>query len=592
MEGARSIYSHSSQLKSVINSIELVDKYLRTENIVELIPDEDFFTQIREDFKKERVLINEKKYAKSTIQALSQDPKRVMNRYFLSKKWILRSLLKEHIYNRFQKFWALTLISQKMILWFEENAQRFKSEEQMIINEKNQLVRQGRNVRFVSGELSPLLKRHRIATAIRFLALVKKSGFEFVDESDITKFRSYYKAKQQGHTAEKDLIDLYAFFANCFLAGFLKTNPFENCILKRDMKKSKIDFIDDVNIQKILNLETLDWKDTLAVRNRLICALAYDCGFRRSELAQLKAQFINELDTGLVRIKVDALLQKGDKPTTYLYVLFRPTAELLRRYIRQIRSKLNPKNDYLFLTQEGNALSSFSVERAVKKISNELGIKTFYGKIPSPHVLRHSMATLNIEPYGRLTLLELQKRMRHTSIEVLMDHYVHNNPLAEREKYEEFFAQKEKASGSPEVNYEQVIQWMKRVEIPIEIRRKIEGRYQEYSLSQSDKESRNNCWVAEPQTMWILSKLGLKRTAFRAYCVKRNLCQQRVSEGHSVYLYDKQFVQKLADQYHPKDVIMKRCKWSRTTFYRKSQDFETLTIGKVLLVGQDSLFQQ
>ena len=126
----------------------------------------------------------------------------------------------------------------------------------------------------------------------------------------------------------------------------------------------------------------------------------------------LSTDLVDELDGGMVRIKVASFLQKGNKPTTYLYLLFKPTVDLLKRYLREIRPKFQPKNDCLFVNRDGGVLSSESIERVVQKVSQELSIKTFYGRTPSPHILRHSLATLNIEPYGKLSLLELGFRDR------------------------------------------------------------------------------------------------------------------------------------------------------------------------------------
>ena len=74
---------------------------------------------------------------------------------------------------------------------------------------------------------------------------------------------------------------------------------------------------------------------------------------------------------------------------------------------------------------------------------------------------------MNIEPFGKkLGLIELQKRMRHTTIEVLLDHYVHNNPLAEMKKYKELFSEGSKDDLIRKLSLEEILTWLRRLGVP------------------------------------------------------------------------------------------------------------------------------
>ena len=132
-------------------------------------------------------------------------------------------------------------------------------------------------------------------------------------------------------------------------------------------------------------------------------------------------------------------MQKGsDKDVEMMYFFCQETKELLEFYINNIRKQFKPTTDYLILSNQwGRRLCDTACATRFKEMCEKLGVTTFYGNQTSPHLLRHSFATLNIEPIGiSIPLYEMSQRLRHNSIETTLEHYIHNNPYLKRIKHE------------------------------------------------------------------------------------------------------------------------------------------------------------
>ncbi|RAP53239.1 MAG: recombinase XerC [Methanosphaera sp. rholeuAM130] len=113
------------------------------------------------------------------------------------------------------------------------------------------------------------------------------------------------------------------------------------------------------------------------LRNKLILTLLYSTGLRVSELTKLKIQAIDE-EERTIRVR-----GKGEKDR--IVIFDEATLRLMHEYL----DKRNMDNDYLFLSQEGNTLSSRYIQLMIKDYAKKAGIT----KKVTPHVLRHSFAT-------------------------------------------------------------------------------------------------------------------------------------------------------------------------------------------------------
>lgn len=158
---------------------------------------------------------------------------------------------------------------------------------------------------------------------------------------------------------------------------------------------------DDVNrIIEAINIST-----DLGRRNHCMIEVLYGCGLRVSELIDLKMSNINFKESYL---KVEG---KGDKVRFVPLAAY--TAELIKQYIKEIRSKykINKKcEDILFLNSRGSSMSRVIVFIIIKELTEKAGIN----KKISPHTFRHSFATHLLQ--NGADLRYIQEMLGHSSI--------------------------------------------------------------------------------------------------------------------------------------------------------------------------------
>ena len=158
---------------------------------------------------------------------------------------------------------------------------------------------------------------------------------------------------------------------------------------------------DDVNrIIEAINIST-----DLGRRNHCMIEVLYGCGLRVSELIDLKISNINFKESYL---KVEG---KGEKVRFVPLAAY--TAELIKQYIKEIRSKykINKKcEDILFLNSRGSSMSRVIVFIIIKELTEKAGIN----KKISPHTFRHSFATHLLQ--NGADLRYIQEMLGHSSI--------------------------------------------------------------------------------------------------------------------------------------------------------------------------------
>jgi len=211
---------------------------------------------------------------------------------------------------------------------------------------------------------------------------------------------------------------------------FLKDNPFAFVVLPKVTRKlpkfiypkEMIDFLDNIDDSTILGK-----------RNRAIFELLYGCGFRVSELVNIKLQDVDYVN------KTILVHGKGLKDRIV------PVHEIaiisLNNYILNSRIKLslNSKeiSDYIFLNYRGNKITSRGINLVLEK---ELERQSSTLKI-SPHSFRHSYATHLLN--NGVDLRIVQELLGHTSLsttqiytkvskEKLKAEYINTHPRARR----------------------------------------------------------------------------------------------------------------------------------------------------------------
>ncbi len=169
-------------------------------------------------------------------------------------------------------------------------------------------------------------------------------------------------------------------------------------------------------------LESIDINKPLGKRDYSIINLLYATGMRVSELINLKIQ---QIDFYNYKIRC---FGKGSKERIVFFS--KNTFEALNLYINNERNalKINPKNDILYLSRNGNKLSREDVYLMVTKRAKAANI----GKNVSPHTLRHTFATHLVN--HNADLRSVQKILGHSDISTTQI-YMHNSYEDIKNKY-------------------------------------------------------------------------------------------------------------------------------------------------------------
>ena len=162
-------------------------------------------------------------------------------------------------------------------------------------------------------------------------------------------------------------------------------------------------------------LDTIDISTPRGVRNHTIILLLVDTGLRVSELVNIKLEAL-DLQHNLVQV-----FGKGQKVRSV--PISNVTRKRVVRYISHARSQICPEDSaYLFPTADGTLISA----NCVQQFLHRLALKAGLGGIKcSPHVLRHTFATLSVA--NGANVFVLKEIMGHSSLVTTMK-YTHLQP--------------------------------------------------------------------------------------------------------------------------------------------------------------------
>lgn len=205
------------------------------------------------------------------------------------------------------------------------------------------------------------------------------------------------------------LASVKGFYKYLLKMGRISRNPIANLRPPRGEKPLPV-YVPTNYINEILDeeLEPYDW---VALRNKLIVAVLYECGLRRSELAGLKD---DDVDIEGRKLKV---LGKGNKERIVPFGT--GLAEELSKW-RQTRDELFGESETFFLSLKGKPMTGGGVYAIVHKYLKAVPGLARRGA----HALRHSFATDMLN--NGADLIAIKELMGHSNVSTTVT-YTHTS---------------------------------------------------------------------------------------------------------------------------------------------------------------------
>lgn len=215
--------------------------------------------------------------------------------------------------------------------------------------------------------------------------------------------------KVSNRSVNRKISSLKSFYKYLQKIKIIQNNPLSSHKALKTSKKIQVPFsIKEVN-EVLSNIVIEDSFETS--RNKLIVALFYSTGMRRTELIQLKMNSINFSEKQLKVI--------GKRNKERLLPLLPSVLKSMHNYIKQ-RDLIDSSEDYLFLTSKGNKLYETLVYRIINNYFSNVSSKLK----KSPHILRHSFASHMLNEGADLN--SVKELLGHSSL-ASTQVYTHNS---------------------------------------------------------------------------------------------------------------------------------------------------------------------
>lgn len=265
----------------------------------------------------------------------------------------------------------------------------------------------------------------------QFINYLKNNNIFNIKEVTYEVLRKYleflYEQKYSNKTICRHISSIKSYYKFLMNNNYIKDNP-SILINSPKMEFRLPNYLNVIELEKIFSIPNQN--TNIGKRDILILEMFYSTGIRLSELVNIR---IKDIDKGNREIKV---IGKGNKERIVFFST--KCLEYLNDYLDNARYYLIKKeNDYLFLNNNGNPLTTSGIEYIINKIlkQSNLNIKL------TPHTLRHTFAThmLN-EGADLMTVKELLGHSNisttgiytHVSNEQLRKTYLNAHPRARR----------------------------------------------------------------------------------------------------------------------------------------------------------------
>ena len=236
---------------------------------------------------------------------------------------------------------------------------------------------------------------------------------EKISDINYSQIRSWIvdlvESKVSNRSVNRKISSLKSFYKYLQKIKIIQNNPLTSHKALKTSKKIQVPFsIKEVN-EVLSNIVTEDSFES--TRNKLIVALFYSTGMRRTELIQLKMNSINFSEKQLKVI--------GKRNKERLLPLLPSVLKSMHNYIKQ-RDLIDTSEDYLFLTSKGNKLYETLVYRIINNYFSNVSSKLK----KSPHILRHSFASHMLNEGADLN--SVKELLGHSSL-ASTQVYTHNS---------------------------------------------------------------------------------------------------------------------------------------------------------------------
>lgn len=252
---------------------------------------------------------------------------------------------------------------------------------------------------------SKTVKAYRI-DVIQFSEFVDRYESNDLSKDIIKEYISTVNQKYKPRSVKRKIAAAKSFLSYLLDEGIIESNPFSDIRLRLPKGLSlprtvPLSTIDSLLREAHLQTHTAQSERThfFAVRNAALLELLFATGIRVSELCNIKIPDLN-LDAGTLFVH-----GKGNRERI-IEVANPEVIYTLREYM-----KIRPRgNESFFINNHGNVLSDQSVRRIINNMSNYANLNVHI----TPHMLRHSFATLLLEE--DVDLRYIQHLLGHSSI--------------------------------------------------------------------------------------------------------------------------------------------------------------------------------
>lgn len=239
---------------------------------------------------------------------------------------------------------------------------------------------------------------------LKFLKDQKINSLEFLEPFHLRVYLFSLKSKKrEATTIARKLSSIRSFLKYLLKKKKIKKNLLSYLSSPKVSKKIPLVPTEEELNNFIDNLEE-DKNKFLFLRDKALFEIAYGCGLRVSEIANLT---LDQVNLGLQILRV---MGKGKKER--IVPFGKKALKALKGYL-EIRSfllyKLKKESPYVFLNLRGEKLTERGIRYVIKKRGEKRGLPYLH-----PHVLRHAFATHLLN--AGVDLRSIQEMLGHSSL--------------------------------------------------------------------------------------------------------------------------------------------------------------------------------